>query len=75
MASSPIFNRILYKLFGSRNERLIKTYRKRVEAINSFEAETRKLSDAQLREKTAQWRKKFDDMNNDAERDATCVTG
>ena len=42
----------LEKVFGSRNQRLIKSYTKRVAVINSLEDEIRKLTDAQLREKT-----------------------
>ena len=37
---------ILTKLFGSRNDRLLKTYRKTVERINALEPEYEKLDDA-----------------------------
>jgi preprotein translocase subunit SecA len=39
----------LTKLFGSRNDRLLKTYRKTVDRINGLEAQYEKLSDDQLR--------------------------
>src|SRR5689334_14925226 len=45
-------SKVMTKIFGSRNERLIKTYRKRVEAINSFEPAIRQLTDAQLKART-----------------------
>ena len=45
-------NNILTKIFGSRNERLLKTYRKTVDSINALETEYEKLSDDQLRAKT-----------------------
>ena len=39
-------------LFGSRNDRLLKTYRKTIERINALEGQFEQLSDEQLREKT-----------------------
>ncbi|MDF3055515.1 MAG: secA [Gammaproteobacteria bacterium] len=43
---------LLKKIFGSRNDRLIKTIRKTVEKINGLEPEMHALSDDQLRQKT-----------------------
>ena len=43
---------VLAKIFGSRNERLLKGYRKIVETINSFESTLEQLSDAELQAKT-----------------------
>ncbi|TAG32798.1 MAG: preprotein translocase subunit SecA [Polaromonas sp.] len=43
---------ILTKIFGSRNDRLLKTYRKTIERINALEPEYEKLNDEQLRAKT-----------------------
>jgi preprotein translocase subunit SecA len=40
------------KLFGSANDRRIRSYRPRVEAINALEAELEQLSDEALRERT-----------------------
>ena len=40
---------IASKIFGSSNDRMLKTYRPKVEAINALEAEIEKLSDADLR--------------------------
>ena len=40
------------KIFGSRNDRLLKQYRKVVTRINAMEPEYEKLSDEQLRQKT-----------------------
>ncbi len=42
-------NKFMTKIFGSRNERLIKSYRRRVEIINSFEATIRTWTDAQMK--------------------------
>ncbi|MFP8779302.1 preprotein translocase subunit SecA [Hydrogenophaga sp. RWCD_12] len=42
----------LTKLFGSRNDRLLKTYRKTVERINGLEPQYEKLSDEELKAQT-----------------------
>jgi preprotein translocase subunit SecA len=44
-------SKMMTKVFGSRNDRLIKSYRRRVELINSLEPNIRKLSDAAMRER------------------------
>ncbi len=46
----------LTKIFGSRNDRLIKQYRKTVTLVNAFEADFEALSDEQLRAKTDEFR-------------------
>ena len=47
---------ILTKIFGSRNDRLLKQYRTIVKEINKLEADVAKLSDEQLRAKTDAFR-------------------
>jgi preprotein translocase subunit SecA len=47
------------KIFGSSNERRIKTYRPKVEAINALEPELVKLTDDQLRARTAEFRQQL----------------
>jgi preprotein translocase subunit SecA len=42
----------LKAIFGSRNDRLLKQYRKQVESINALEAQLATLSDAELQAKT-----------------------
>ena len=51
-----IVTKSLRKVFGSRNERLIKSYTRRVEQINALEPEVRQLNDAQLRAQTQEFR-------------------
>ena len=46
----------LTKLFGSRNDRLLKTYRKTVVRINALEPQFEKLSDDELRGKTQEFK-------------------
>ena len=52
---------VLTKIFGSRNERLLKQYSRTVDRINALEAEVARLSDAQLRAKTDEFRKRLAD--------------
>ena len=47
---------ILTKIFGSRNDRLLKQYRSGVLLINALEAELEKLSDDALRDKTQEFK-------------------
>ena len=49
------------KIFGSSNDRLVKSYRPRVAAINALEPEVAQLSDAELRARTVQFRKQLED--------------
>ena len=50
------FDKILTKIFGTANERVIKRLVPNVAAINALEPEMQKLSDEQLRAKTAEFR-------------------
>ena len=47
---------ILTKIFGSRNDRLLKTYRKTIERINALEPQYETLDDEQLRTKTQEFK-------------------
>ena len=49
------------KVFGSRNDRILKTMKKDVERINSLEPEFEALSDAELKERTTEFRKRLND--------------
>jgi preprotein translocase subunit SecA len=49
---------ILTKIFGSRNDRLLKTYRKTVERINGLEPEFEKFSDEALKAQTEAFKKR-----------------
>ncbi len=46
---------ILTKIFGSRNDRLLKSYRKTIERINALELQYEKLDESQLRAKTREF--------------------
>ena len=48
----------LTKIFGSRNDRLLKTYRKAAERINAMEGQIATLSDEQLRAKTDEFKQR-----------------
>ncbi len=55
-ADIPVIGPVLKLIFGSRNERFVKRYMQHVEAIGSFESQMRTLTDAQLKQKTAELR-------------------
>ncbi|GMM67819.1 preprotein translocase subunit SecA [Alteromonas sp. MTD1] len=67
-----MFSSILRKVFGSRNDRLLKKLRKNVDAINALEAEYEKLSDEALKAKTDEFKARIekgetlDDILNEA---------
>ena len=46
-----MFDSFLTKIFGSRNDRLVKQYRKRCAQINKLEPAMQALSDEELRER------------------------
>ncbi|HWR76438.1 MAG TPA: preprotein translocase subunit SecA [Thiobacillus sp.] len=48
------------KVFGSRNERLVKQYLQKVKAINALEPAMEKLSDAELTGKTAEFKSRIE---------------
>jgi preprotein translocase subunit SecA len=50
---------VLKSIFGSRNDRLLKQYRATVQSINKLEADIAKLSDEELRQKTAGFRQRY----------------
>ncbi|HEX9185113.1 MAG TPA: preprotein translocase subunit SecA [Burkholderiales bacterium] len=50
---------VLTKIFGSRNERLLKQYSRSVAAINALEAGVAALSDEALRAKTAEFKQRL----------------
>jgi preprotein translocase subunit SecA len=59
-----MLNNLLKKVFGSRNDRLIKQYSQTVTAINALEATIAALSDAELRGKTEEFRQRIGEGAN-----------
>jgi len=53
------FGGLARKIFGSSNDRRVKSTRPRVEQINALEEEMRALSDEQLRDRTAQFKQQI----------------
>ncbi|HEY1044682.1 MAG TPA: preprotein translocase subunit SecA [Telluria sp.] len=49
----------LTKIFGSRNQRLLKQYRKKVSEINALEPQIEKLTDAELQAKTPEFKERL----------------
>ncbi len=57
---------VLTKIFGSRNDRLLKQYSRVVARINALESDIAALSDAALAGKTSEFRKRFAEQTADA---------
>lgn len=51
-----MFDELLTKIFGSRNDRLIKQYMRKVDAVNKLEPAMEKLTDDELKAKTQEFR-------------------
>ncbi len=54
-----MITKLIKKVVGSRNERLLKQYRRTAQAINALEPQIQKLSDAELRAKTEEFRERY----------------
>jgi preprotein translocase subunit SecA len=54
-----LINQLLGKVFGTKNERVVKSLMPRVQAINALEPEIQKLSDDELRAKTDVFRQRI----------------
>src|ERR1051326_1327634 len=59
-------DKVLPKVFGSSNERFLKSIRPEIAKINEFEPSIQKLSDDQLRERTAFFKQQVADAVKDA---------
>jgi preprotein translocase subunit SecA len=55
-----MFSSILTKIFGSRNDRTLKSLSKSVDLINQLETDFEALSDEQLKDKTGEFRERLD---------------
>ncbi len=60
------FDKALTKVFGSSNERFLKSIRPTIALINEFEPQVEKLTDEQLRERTAFFKAQVADAVKDA---------
>ena len=56
-----MISNIVRKVFGSRNDRVIKKYLKVADKINQLEIEFEQLSDEQLKEKTSEYKQRYQD--------------
>lgn len=54
-----MFSGLIKALFGSRNQRLVKRYRKVVEKVNAFEPIFEKLNDEEILQKTEEFRSRY----------------
>jgi preprotein translocase subunit SecA len=60
------FDKVLTKVFGSSNERFLKTIKPLIAEINEFEPRVQPLTDEQLREKTAEFKARVAEAVKDA---------
>ena len=56
----PVIGTVGRKVFGSRNDRLVKRYMRLVDQVSAKEDETRILSDAELKAKTTEFRSRIE---------------
>src|SRR4030095_2222948 len=56
----PLVGPFLNKLIGTRNERFVKKYTQKVNAISALEGQTRRLTDAQIKTKLQEFRAQHD---------------
>jgi preprotein translocase subunit SecA len=54
-----LINQLLGKVFGTKNERVIKALMPKVRAINALEPQIQKMTDAELRAKTHEFRQRI----------------
>lgn len=54
-----MLNKIFKKVFGTRNDRLLRSYSKEVKKINALESDLQKLSDDELRAKTHEFKQRL----------------
>ncbi|MHC4318352.1 MAG: preprotein translocase subunit SecA [Planctomycetota bacterium] len=57
----PVVSATMRKVFGTRNERMVKRYLRVVDQVNSHEDEMRRLSDEELRARTETYRQRLRD--------------
>ena len=54
-----MLNSLLTRIFGSRNERLLRQFQKNVASINAMEPQMERLDDAGLKAKTDEFRQRI----------------
>ncbi len=57
-------SKTVIKIFGSRNARLVKSYRRRIGQINELEGQVRQLTDSELRAQTEEFRNQILDRKS-----------
>ena len=57
----PVVSATMRKVFGTRNERMVKRYLRVVDQVNSYEDEVRPLTDAELKARTETYRQRIRD--------------
>ena len=63
----PVVSSVARKVFGTRNDRLVKRYLGIVDSVSTYESEVRLLDDAALRVKTEEFKKRYLDLATEAD--------
>ncbi|MEM1166141.1 MAG: preprotein translocase subunit SecA [Planctomycetota bacterium] len=63
----PVLGPVINKIFGTRNERIVKKLNQRVDAVGDLEPEMRRLTDAQLKAKTPEFRERLESGEKDSD--------
>jgi len=66
-----LINTLIGKVFGTKNERVVKSMMPKVEAINALEPQMRQLSDEELRAKSDGFRRRIQERMSRAENSPT----
>ena len=70
-----MINQLLGKVFGTKNERVIKALMPKVHAINALEPQVQKLTDAELRAKTDEFQKRIQERMGRFAKEDSPVSG
>jgi preprotein translocase subunit SecA len=70
-----LINQLLGKVFGTKNERVIKALMPKVHAINALEPQVQKLTDAELRAKTDEFQKRIQERMGRFAKEDSRVSG
>ena len=57
----PVVSKVGKKLFGTRNDRMVKRYLQIVDQVTALDEQTRRLTDVELREKTTEFKQRIED--------------
>ena len=57
----PVVSKVGKKIFGTRNDRMVKRYLQIVDKVTALDADTRRLTDSEIRDKTDEFKQRLED--------------